>query len=148
GERTERGERSGRWRRRERGGSRGADGRPSGGGAGRPHPDRRRARREAGGAAAGPGRDRLAHPRPGPPPEELTMAVLHHVNVNVPRGRSIAIASFYRDVFGFTMIERPDNGREGVWLDMGDGHQLHLSERDDPVPAQPHFALVVDDLPS
>jgi len=76
------------------------------------------------------------------------MAVLHHVNVNVPRGRSIAIASFYRDVFGFTMIERPDNGREGVWLDMGDGHQLHLSERDDPVPAQPHFALVVDDLPS
>lgn len=78
----------------------------------------------------------------------MTLAALHHVNINVPHGRSGPIASFYRDVLGFTVIERPDNGREGVWLDMGDGTQLHLSERDDPPNAQPHFAVVVDDLPA
>jgi predicted enzyme related to lactoylglutathione lyase len=74
------------------------------------------------------------------------MAVLHHVNVNVPRGRSELIAAFYSDVFAFSRIPRPDNGREGIWLDMGDGTQLHLSERDDPPNSQPHFAIVVDDL--
>jgi len=74
------------------------------------------------------------------------MPVLHHVNVNVPRGHSESIAAFYVDVLGFSRIPRPDNGREGVWLDMGDGIQLHLSERDDAPNSQPHFALVVDDL--
>jgi catechol 2,3-dioxygenase-like lactoylglutathione lyase family enzyme len=74
------------------------------------------------------------------------MAAIHHVNVNVPRGRSELIAAFYGDVLGFNRIKRPDNGREGIWLDMGDGTQLHLSERDDPPATQPHFALVVDDL--
>ncbi len=76
------------------------------------------------------------------------MRVLHHVNVNVPRGRSELIAAFYREVLGFSRIPRPDNGREGIWLDMGDGTQLHLSERDDVPNSQPHFALVVDDLPA
>jgi catechol 2,3-dioxygenase-like lactoylglutathione lyase family enzyme len=74
------------------------------------------------------------------------MAVLHHVNVNIPRGRSEPIAAFYCEVLGFSRIKRPDTGREGFWLDMGDGTQLHLSERDEPPVTQPHFALVVDDL--
>src|SRR6476660_7806578 len=74
------------------------------------------------------------------------MAAIHHVNVNVPRGRSELIAAFYCDVLGFTRITRPDNGREGIWLDVGDGTQLHLSERDDAPLTQPHFALKVDDL--
>ena len=74
------------------------------------------------------------------------MIRLHHVNVNVPRGKSDQVASFYGDVFGFGPIDRPDNGREGVWLDMGDGTQLHLSERDEAGHPQQHFALMVDDL--
>jgi len=74
------------------------------------------------------------------------MRVLHHVNVNVPRGRSELIAAFYCDLLGMTRIPRPDNGREGIWLDMGDETQLHLSERDDAPTSQPHFALLVDDL--
>lgn len=74
------------------------------------------------------------------------MIRLHHVNINVPRGKGDAVARFYRDVFGFDRIDRPDNGREGVWLDMGDGTQLHLSERDAPGHPQQHFALMVDDL--
>jgi predicted enzyme related to lactoylglutathione lyase len=74
--------------------------------------------------------------------------VLHHVNVNVARGQSESVAGFYCDVLDFGRIPRPDNGREGIWLDMGDGTQLHLSERDDVPNTQPHFALVVDDLPA
>jgi len=71
---------------------------------------------------------------------------LHHVNVNVPPGRSDAVATIYCEVFGFERIARPDNGREGVWLEVGDGTQLHLSERDQPGHPQQHFALMVDDL--
>jgi len=74
------------------------------------------------------------------------MPAVHHVNVNVPRGSSESIAAFYVGVLGFSPIPRPDNGREGMWLDMGDGTQLHLSERDEVPNSQPHFALVVDDL--
>jgi catechol 2,3-dioxygenase-like lactoylglutathione lyase family enzyme len=71
---------------------------------------------------------------------------VHHVNLSVPRGRAAPIAAFYRDVLGFRDVERPENGREGVWLDIGDGTQLHLSERDGSPHPQQHFALVVDDL--
>ena len=74
------------------------------------------------------------------------MRVLHHVNVNVPRGQSESVAGFYCDVLGFARIPRPANGREGTWLDMGDGTQLHLSERTDVPNTQPHFAVIVDDL--
>lgn len=74
------------------------------------------------------------------------MRVLHHVNVNVPRGHSEPVAAFYSGALGFVRIPRPDNGREGIWLDMGDGTQLHLSEREEAPNAQPHFALIVDDL--
>jgi len=74
------------------------------------------------------------------------MRVLHHVNINVPRGHSDSVARFYCDLLGFARIPRPDNGREGIWLDMGDGTQLHLSERDDVPNTEPHFALMIDDL--
>ncbi|HEX2383164.1 MAG TPA: VOC family protein [Acidimicrobiales bacterium] len=74
------------------------------------------------------------------------MRVIHHVNINVPRGRGESVAAFYCEALDMSLIPRPDNGREGVWLDMGDGTQLHLSERDDVPNIQPHFALIVDDL--
>jgi catechol 2,3-dioxygenase-like lactoylglutathione lyase family enzyme len=68
------------------------------------------------------------------------------VNVTVPLGRSKPIASFYVDVLGFTTIERPENDRTGMWLEMADGTQLHLSERDGAPHPDQHFAVVVDDL--
>jgi catechol 2,3-dioxygenase-like lactoylglutathione lyase family enzyme len=74
------------------------------------------------------------------------MSKLHHVNLSVPRGRGVPIAAFYRDVLGFTEASRPDNGRDGVWLDIGDGTQLHLSERDGAPHPQQHFAVMVDSL--
>ena len=74
------------------------------------------------------------------------MTRLHHVNITVPVGRCQPIAAFYRDVLGFRPITRPDNERAGVWLEMGDGTQLHLSEREGAAHPDQHFAVVVDDL--
>jgi catechol 2,3-dioxygenase-like lactoylglutathione lyase family enzyme len=74
------------------------------------------------------------------------VTALHHVNVTVPPGRSQPIAAFYRDVLGFKSIARPENERAGAWLEMGDGTQLHLSERDGAPHPDQHFALLVDDL--
>ncbi|MEY2432840.1 MAG: hypothetical protein QOC92_2565 [Acidimicrobiaceae bacterium] len=74
------------------------------------------------------------------------MTRLHHVNLTVPPGRSTPIAAFYRDVLGFTSISRPENERDGAWLQMDDGTQLHLSEREGGAHPDQHFALMVDDL--
>ena len=74
------------------------------------------------------------------------MTRLHHVNIPVPPGRSKPIALFYREVLGFKSISRPTNLRDGAWLEMPDGTQLHLSERDGAAHPEQHFALMVDDL--
>ncbi len=74
------------------------------------------------------------------------MSALHHVNVTVPPGRSKPIAAFYRDVLGFRQIPRPENDRAGVWLEMDDGTQLHLSEREGTPHPDQHFAVMVDNL--
>ena len=74
------------------------------------------------------------------------MARLHHVNVNVAHGQSDEVAAFYVEALGFKPIPRPENGREGFWLEIGDGTQLHLSERDEHGHPQQHFALVLDDF--
>ena len=71
---------------------------------------------------------------------------LHHVNLTVPVGRSTPIAAFYCDVLGLRRIPRPENERAGVWLEMADGTQLHLSERDGSPHPEQHFALMVDNL--
>jgi catechol 2,3-dioxygenase-like lactoylglutathione lyase family enzyme len=71
---------------------------------------------------------------------------LHHVNIPVPVGRSQPIAAFYCDVLGFRVIKRPENERAGAWLEMDDGTQLHLSERDGAAHPDQHFAIMVDDL--
>lgn len=75
------------------------------------------------------------------------MARTDHVNLPVPPGRADEVASFYEAVLGFTRTSRPDTGRAGAWLDVGDGVQVHLSEWDDRAthPGQ-HVAFVVDDL--
>jgi catechol 2,3-dioxygenase-like lactoylglutathione lyase family enzyme len=69
-----------------------------------------------------------------------------HVNLPVPHGASGAVAGFYVRVFGFTVADRPDTGRAGAWLDVGDGTQVHLSEHDGSAHPDQHVAFVVDDL--
>jgi catechol 2,3-dioxygenase-like lactoylglutathione lyase family enzyme len=75
------------------------------------------------------------------------MARTDHVNLPVPPGRAEQVAAFYEVVLGFSRADRPDTGREGAWLDVGDGVQVHLSEHE-AAAAHPdqHVAFVVDDL--
>jgi catechol 2,3-dioxygenase-like lactoylglutathione lyase family enzyme len=77
-------------------------------------------------------------------------ARVHHVNLIVPRGTSGDVASFYRDLFGYTDLDgRPTGqGNGGWWLAFGDGTQLHLSENDGGAHPSAHFAIEVDDLPT
>ena len=70
----------------------------------------------------------------------------NHVNLPVPPGRSSAVAGFYTDVLGFALARRPDTGRPGAWLDVGDGTQVHLSEREGAVHPDQHVAFVVDGI--
>jgi catechol 2,3-dioxygenase-like lactoylglutathione lyase family enzyme len=70
----------------------------------------------------------------------------HHVNLPVPHGTSADVARFYVEVLGFGVAPRPDRGRAGVWLDVGDGLQVHLSERDGTAHPDQHVAFVVDDF--
>jgi catechol 2,3-dioxygenase-like lactoylglutathione lyase family enzyme len=69
-----------------------------------------------------------------------------HVNLPVPHGQADVVARFYVDVLGFAVAPRPDSGRVGHWLDVGDGTQVHLSERDGAAHPDQHVAFVVDDF--
>jgi catechol 2,3-dioxygenase-like lactoylglutathione lyase family enzyme len=69
-----------------------------------------------------------------------------HVNLPVPPGRADEVATFYEAVLGFTRAQRPDTGRAGAWLDVGDGVQVHLSEQEGDAHPDQHVAFVVDDL--
>lgn len=69
-----------------------------------------------------------------------------HVNLPVPPGTSEAVADFYLGVFGFARAARPDTGRAGAWLDVGDGTQVHLSERDGAAHPDQHVAFVVEEF--
>jgi catechol 2,3-dioxygenase-like lactoylglutathione lyase family enzyme len=69
-----------------------------------------------------------------------------HVNLPVPHGASGPVADFYVRVFGFARAARPDTGRAGAWLDVGDGTQVHLSEHEGAAHPDQHVAFVVDDF--
>jgi glyoxylase I family protein len=74
----------------------------------------------------------------------MKVAGLHHVSVNV---RDVDEAlKFYVDQLGFTVLERPDFGFGGAWLQAG-ANQVHLLETDkSTIDPRQHFALRVDDL--
>ena len=74
------------------------------------------------------------------------MVRIDHVNLPVPHGATDEVVRFYEAVLGFTRAERPDTGRAGAWLDVGDGVQVHLSERDGAAHPDQHVAFVVEDL--
>ena len=50
---------------------------------------------------------------------------IHHVSLNVDDAE--AGRAFYQDVLGLALLERPDLGIPGYWLDAGD-FQIHLIE--------------------
>lgn len=75
---------------------------------------------------------------------------LHHVNVVVPPGATQAVVGFYADLLGLVPVAKPARGvaPSGAWFDVGDGAQVHVSERTGPPHPDAHFGLVVEDLPA
>jgi lactoylglutathione lyase len=68
---------------------------------------------------------------------------LNHVALSA---RDLARSTrFYEQLFGCEQLPVPDVGFPTVWLTLGD-RQLHLFERDTPVPPLHHFAVAVDDF--
>ncbi len=65
---------------------------------------------------------------------------IHHVAICV-RDADEAV-TFYRDVLGLTVLDRPDFGFGGYWLDAG-GQQLHLMQSDSSRTGGDHFAIVI-----
>ena len=70
---------------------------------------------------------------------------IHHVAICV-RDADEAV-TFYTDVLGLTVLDRPDFGFGGYWLDAG-GQQVHLMQRESSRSGGDHFAIRVDDLES
>ena len=68
---------------------------------------------------------------------------IHHVAICV-RDAAEAV-TFYTDVLGLTVLDRPDFGFGGYWLDAG-GQQVHLMESESSHSGGDHFAIRVDDL--
>ena len=69
---------------------------------------------------------------------------IHHVSLNVD---DLAQAqTFYVDQLGMRLLDRPDLGFPGLWLDAG-GQEIHLLAIESGVRAkEQHFALLVDNL--
>lgn len=68
---------------------------------------------------------------------------IHHVAICV-RDADEAV-TFYTDVLGLTVLDRPDFGFGGYWLDAG-GQQVHLMQSESTRSGGDHFAIRVDDL--
>ena len=85
---------------------------------------------------------------PGPaadPPEAIAVAGIHHVGLLVDN--LDAALGFYIGVLGLRVRpDRPDFGVPGVWLDIGEGQQLHLFAGGTPADGGQHVALGVADL--
>lgn len=79
---------------------------------------------------------------------------LHHVSLLVANtARSL---TFYHDILGMPILERPDLGYPGAWLGVG-AQQIHLLELPSPDPVDPklrpkhggrdrHVALLINNL--
>ncbi len=80
----------------------------------------------------------------------IELKSLHHLSFTVPD--LDAALGFWRDLLGFTAIERPDLGFPGAWL-RGYGTEIHLLGLPNPSegggqlsPMRNHVAFQVDDL--
>jgi glyoxylase I family protein len=69
---------------------------------------------------------------------------IHHVSINVSHTETAL--GFYRDVLGMAVLDRPDFGFGGAWLDAGGGRQVHLIEATVPPDQGQHIAFEVDDI--
>lgn len=75
----------------------------------------------------------------------MKLGGVHHVSINV--SDNAAAAAFYTDTLGLDVLQRPDFGFAGTWLESSNGVQVHLIEVEGWVPPKgQHYAFAVDDL--
>jgi catechol 2,3-dioxygenase-like lactoylglutathione lyase family enzyme len=76
----------------------------------------------------------------------LDRVALHHINVTVPGNAEEAAKHFYRQIFGFEEIYKPDASRSrGAWYRLG-AVQLHLSIEDAQPLSRRHVCYQVRDV--
>jgi len=75
----------------------------------------------------------------------VLIADIHHVSLNV--SDTERALTFYHDLLGMALLDRPPFDFDGAWLDAGGGRQVHLIETDRvPADVGQHFAFRVDDI--
>lgn len=75
----------------------------------------------------------------------VLIADIHHVSLNV--SDTDRALSFYHDLLGMALLDRPPFDFAGAWLDAGGGRQVHLIETDRvPADVGQHVAFRVDDI--
>jgi catechol 2,3-dioxygenase-like lactoylglutathione lyase family enzyme len=72
---------------------------------------------------------------------------LQHVNVRYPAGAEGEARAFYAGTLGLDEVPKPPEfSPEGLWFQLDEHAQLHLSPGEPAPPGPWHFCLVVDDF--
>ena len=80
----------------------------------------------------------------------LAVTGIDHVQIAVPRALEAGSLAFYREVFGFPELPKPEElrGRGGAWFQVG-ALQMHIGVDPEPSPkSKRHICFLVDDLAS
>ena len=80
----------------------------------------------------------------------LAVTGIDHVQIAVPRALEAESLAFYREVFGFSELPKPEElrGRGGAWFQVG-ALQMHIGVDPEPLPkSKRHICFLVDDLAS
>jgi catechol 2,3-dioxygenase-like lactoylglutathione lyase family enzyme len=78
----------------------------------------------------------------------LSIIGIDHVQVAVPKALEAECLAFYREVFGFREIPKPEElrGRGGAWFQVG-SLQMHIGVDPEPSPgSKRHICFLVADL--
>lgn len=78
----------------------------------------------------------------------LSITRIDHVQVAVPKALEAVCLRFYREVFGFPEIPKPEElrGRGGAWFQVGN-LQMHIGVDPEPSPnSKRHICFLVDDI--
>ena len=78
----------------------------------------------------------------------LTMTGIDHIQIAVPKALEAECVAFYREVFGFPEVPKPEalRARGGAWFEIG-GIQVHIGLDPEPSPkSKRHICFLVADL--
>jgi catechol 2,3-dioxygenase-like lactoylglutathione lyase family enzyme len=78
----------------------------------------------------------------------LSITGIDHVQIAVPKALEAECLAFYREVFGFREVPKPEElrGRGGAWFQVGN-LQMHIGVDPEPSPrSKRHVCFLVTDL--